>query len=89
MSELKLSDYERGYLRACFDWEQQANYFHESLTSDDTAWFGYMVKNRAFDLRVHLDPDTGHVVGVVFECFENEHGHREPDMTKQLFINEV
>ena len=85
MPNLKLSEREKGYLIACRDWEMQANYFDESLASDENVWFGYSIGGRKLDMRLHRDADTDEIIGTVFDCLENG----EPNMKKFWIVERM
>jgi len=85
--ELRLSDYEKGYLTAFYETDAHIQNEH-SGRDEDNDWYGVHIGERVFDLCIWKDDDMEHEVCVVYECFLNDGGFWNTDTSKQWFLKE-
>jgi hypothetical protein len=83
--ELRLSDYEKGYLTAFYETDAHIQNEH-SGRDEDNDWYGVHIGERVFDLCIWKDDDMEHEVCVVYECFLNDGGFWNTDTSKQWFL---
>ena len=85
--ELRLSDYEKGFLTGFYFTEPDIQF--DSLNRDeDNDWYGVHIGERVFDLCVWKDDDMEHEVCVVYECYLNDGGFWNTDTSKKWFLKE-
>jgi len=85
--ELRLSDYEKGYLTAFYETDAHIQNEH-SGRDEDNDWYGVHVGERVFDLCVWKEEGAESEVCVVYECFLNDGGFWNTDTSKQWFLKE-
>jgi len=85
--ELRLSDYEKGYLTAFYETDAHIQNEH-SGRDEDNLWYGIQVGERMFDLCVWKEEGAESEVCVVYECFLNDGGFWNTDTSKQWFLKE-
>ena len=85
--ELRLSDYEKGYLTAFYETDAHIQNEH-SGRDEDNQWYGIQVGERMFDLCVWKEEGAESEVCVVYECFLNDGGFWNTDTSKQWFLKE-
>jgi len=83
--ELRLSDYEKGYLTAFYETDAHIQNEH-SGRDEDNDWYGVHVGERVFDLCVWKEEGAESEVCVVYECFLNDGGFWNTDTSKQWFL---
>ena len=100
MSDLVLSDFEKGFLTAHFeahlrfeDYRCQGNAWYEHL-DDEMEWVGVQVLGRMFDICIYFaeksDPKYPQdLVAVVYECHPNADGEYQTKVNKEWFLKEV
>jgi len=84
MEDLELSEFEQGYLTAFYVTtvtKAMANCCNEE-------YFGVHIGNRVFDLKAWADEETGNLVCVAYECFENENSEWNTDTSRKWFLKE-
>ena len=84
MSDLVLSDFEKGFLTAHF----------EAHLCFEMEWVGVQVLGRMFDICIHFaeKPDPQYpqdLVAKVYECHPNDDGEYQTNVDKVWFIKEV
>jgi len=82
MDELKLTDFEKGYLTAFYHTDAHIQSEH-SGRDEDNDWYGVQVGKRMFDLCIWKDEETAEVICVVYECHKNKNGEWMTDTSKQ------
>lgn len=80
MDELKLTDFEKGYLTAFYHTEEDIQNDH-SERDESNLWYGVGIGKRVFDLCICKD--EGEIVCVVYECFLDDDGQWQTDTSKQ------
>ena len=85
--ELRLSDYEKGYLTAFYETDAHIQNEH-SGRDEENLWYGIQVGERMFDLCVWKEEGAESEVCVVYECFLNDGGFWNTDTSKQWFLKE-
>ena len=100
MSDLVLSDFEKGFLTAHFeahlrfeDYRCQGNAWYEHL-DDEMEWVGVQVLGRMFDICIYFaeKPDPQYpqdLVAVVYGCHPDAKGEYHTNVNNQWFLKEV
>ena len=79
MEELKLTEFEQGYLMA-FHHFTILPAFADNCDED---WFGILVGSRMFDVNAFVDDETAEKLYVVYECYQNDNKEWLTDTSKQ------
>ena len=81
--ELRLSDYEKGYLTGYY------NYIVSPEFKDgvEQSWYGVQIGDRMFDLNTWLDEETNQMVCVVYLSVEKD-GEFQSDTSTSWFLKE-
>ena len=66
--ELNLSDYEKGYLTAVFDYVVLPDWSGD----DSQDWYSVGIDKSVFDLNVWVDEDTSEIVCVVYRRIDRD-----------------
>ena len=79
MDELKITEFEQGYLMA---------FHHFTILpafadGDGDDWFGILVGSRMFDVNAFVDDETAERFYVVYECYQNDSGEWLTDTSKK------
>ena len=79
MEDLKLTEFEQGYLTA---------FHHFTILpafadGDDDDWFGVLVGSRMFDVNAFVDDETAERFYVVYECHQNNRKEWLTDTSKK------
>jgi len=82
MDELKLTEFEQGYLTAFYHTDAHIQGEH-SGRDEEMDWYGVQVGERMFDLCIWEDEETAEVICVVYECHQNNNGEWTTDTSKQ------